>query len=78
MIKQFIEEPTYEEIDIEKDSLDLGRVDNYAFDLEREETCYRGKNTDKTKRNQKAKQVLYTKDYSTFKQNKPMTRKRLR
>ena len=55
---QFKEEPTYEEIDIEKDSLDFGQIDNYAFDLDREETCYRGKNPDKTKRNQKAKQQL--------------------
>ena len=78
MIKQFKEEPTYEEIDIAKDSLDFGRVENYAFDLDREETCYRGKNPDVTKRKQKAKQVIYTKDYSSFKHNKPMTRKRLR
>ena len=78
MIKQFKEEPTYEEINIEKDSLDFGKVDYYAFDLDREETCYRGKSPNITKRKQKAKQVIYTKDYCAFKHNKPMTRKRLR
>lgn len=78
MIKQFKEEPTYEEIDIAQDSLSFGHVENYAFDLDKEETCYRGKSPDKIKKNQKARQALYTKDYSSLKQNKPMTRKRLR
>lgn len=78
MIKQFKEEPSYEEIDIEKNSLDFGKIDNYAFDLDRDETCYRGKSPDIIKRKQKAKQVLHTRDYSSLKPSKSLIRKRLR
>lgn len=64
----FKELPDYEEIDIERDSVNFGKIDRYALYSDREETCYRGKSPDVLKRTRKAQQTMFKMDYAS---NKP-------
>ena len=74
---EFKELPDYEEIDIERDSVNFGKIDRYALYSDREETCYRGKSPDVLKRTRKAQQTMFKKDYSSV-SSKGLVRKRFR